>query len=276
MFFRRGNFRSFAGKAVITVRKMKKAEYKDLTLILIFIMVLSFLNFCMPMEIGAENEGQQYQAWIDDAAGLFTDAEEEELLSEMEPLSGYEDFIVHTTNENSFGDTEEYAKDYFDANLGSGDNGTVFVIDMDQRVLYMWSEGAAYNVITPYQADLITDNIYMDAHKGNYVSSVSEGISECLKLWRGGRINAPMRLISTVMISISLALLINLIVMLVLSSSKQASPEELASNAKVSHHFKDVRKVLTRTTKVYNPPDSGGGSGGGGGGSSGGGGGHGF
>ena len=45
----------------------------------------------------------------------FTDAEEEELLSEMEPLSGYEVFIVHTTNENSFGDTEEYAKDYFDA-----------------------------------------------------------------------------------------------------------------------------------------------------------------
>jgi uncharacterized protein len=217
-----------------------------------------------------------YGILIDDQAGLFTDEQEQTLYAEMDPLARYGDFILHTTDVNDFGDTEDYAKDYFDRQLGQGDTGSVFVIDMLNRQLYIWSDGGALDVITPYHAQLITDNIYEAAHEGDYTGAVTEALRECLQLWEGGEINAPMKDISTALIAIAAALLINLLIMLRLSSSKKVTISAMVKSADVSHSFSNINPVKTGTTRVYSPASDSSDSGGGGGGDSGGGGGHGF
>ena len=249
----------------------------------LFFLLTFLLSGMLPAAVRAEgedtadSENYSYGVYIDDAADLFTDEEEQELFTEMDPLAGYSDFILHTTNEDSFDSTEEYAKDYFDSQLGAGSNGIVFIIDMAKRELYIRADGAAARVITPYQATLITDNIYRMAHDGDYFGTVKEGAAECLKLWNGEKVTAPMRIISTALISAAEALLIVLLIVILASSSKKAALEDIIKNTRSKHEFRNIRMVKTDTTRVYNPQtsDSDGG-GGGGGGDSGGGGGHGF
>ena len=226
-----------------------------------------------------DNDSTGYFACVDDSADILSDEEEQALLKDMEPITAYSSVMFYSTDDSG-GDAQTCANSYFDEYIGDGSNGTVFLVDIEDRQLYIWSDGEALRVVTGSYGSTITDNVYQTAHEGDYYGSASEAFSQILSLWEGQKISTPMKNICNALIAVVLALFINIYIMLFVSRSQKASDRALLSN--IVHHcnISNVTCEYSHTTKTYDPKtDTDGGSGGGsfsGGGDSGGGGGHGF
>ncbi len=88
------------------------------------------------------NPDTGYQVYVEDEAELLTEAERRELSQAMEEITAYGNAAFVTTRENSRS-TERFARNYYTDRFGT-DSGTVFVIDMDNRMIWIHSDGAIY------------------------------------------------------------------------------------------------------------------------------------
>ena len=232
------------------------------------------------------NNTSKYKMVIEDDAGLLTEEEKENLSKEMIPLTEYGNIILKTISINETS-TEQYARNYYHENYGT-ESGTVLLIDMARRMIYIFSDGSNYNVITSSKANIITDNIYRYASNEDYYTCASEAFIEMRTILDGGKIMEPMRHISNMFIAIILAFLFNFIFLVNYVRLKKAGAKEVLSGCDINVNISNIKGVKTGVDRVYSPIESsssgsgfsgGGGSsggGGGGGGSSGGGGGHSF
>lgn len=219
-----------------------------------------------------------YDILIEDDADLLTDEEKNLLADTMERVSYYGNVAFKSIGYNPQS-TSSYARSYFHELFGSGVvNGTLFLIDMDNRELYLFSDGDIYRTVTTSYANVITDNIYTYASDGDYFTCADNAFDQVASLLEGQKIAMPMKYISNALLALLLAAMLNYFLVSFLSRSRKCSDEELLSVSQVSFTFRNAAAKKTTTTKVYNPASSGsgGGSSGGGGGSSGGGGGHSF
>lgn len=93
-----------------------------------------------------------------DFADLYTDSEEEELYKlATEYIDKYNyDFAIVTINENNKKDYVEYADDFYDYNDFKTD-GILFLIDMDNRYVYMSTTGDAIKMYSDSRIDRATD-----------------------------------------------------------------------------------------------------------------------
>ena len=140
-----------------------------------------------------------------DRANILTEPEEESLKSVMEPVSAYGKtaFVSYLTNET--------AKDYVEKNLNregffSG-GGTVFVIDMYHREIWLYSGGKIRRTVSDSLARAITANVYQYATDGDFLTCAEEAFRQELKLLEGGRITQPMKVACYLLLSVSFALL---------------------------------------------------------------------
>ncbi len=219
-----------------------------------------------------------YDILIEDDADLLTDEEKNLLADTMERVSYYGNVAFKSIDYNPQS-TSSYARSYFHELFGSGVvNGTLFLIDMDNRELYLFSDGDIYRTVTTSYANVITDNIYTYASDGDYFTCADNAFDQVASLLEGQKIAMPMKYISNALLALLLAAMLNYFLVSFLSRSRKCTDEELLSVSQVSFAFRNAAAKKTTTTKVYNPASSGsgGGSSGGGGGSSGGGGGHSF
>ena len=219
-----------------------------------------------------------YDILIEDDADLLTDEEKNLLADTMERVSYYGNVAFKSIDYNPQS-TSSYARSYFHELFGSGVvNGTLFLIDMENRELYLFSDGDIYRTVTTSYANVITDNIYTYASDGDYFTCADNAFDQVASLLEGQKIAMPMKYISNALLALLLAAMLNYFLVSFLSRSRKCSDEELLSVSQVSFAFRNAAAKKTTTTKVYNPASSGsgGGSSGGGGGSSGGGGGHSF
>ena len=99
--------------------------------------------------------GQVYAAGnlVVDQAELFTDGEETELAASAATLgSQYQmDIVLVTTNDTGGLSAREYADDYFDYNgygIGSERNGILFLMDFDNREIYISTSGSSIRYLT--------------------------------------------------------------------------------------------------------------------------------
>ena len=134
-----------------------------------------------------------YQVVIDDEANLLISDEEERLAEEMRPVTAYGNAAFVSVDYNA-ASTSSFAEDYFDRTFGR-QSGTVFVVDMDNRNIYIFSRGNVYETITNSRAETITDNIYRYASNGDYYACASAAYEQILTLLEGGRIAQPMKYI---------------------------------------------------------------------------------
>lgn len=224
-----------------------------------------------------------FRASVNDEADLLTEEEEEKLLEEMKAALYYGNIGFLSVNENS-STAAELARSYYISTFGETD-GSLFLIDMDNRKIFIFSGGKNYNVIRKSRADVIADNIYSYASKGQYYECASRAFSQIVTLLEGGRIAEPMRYIGNALLALLLALLVNFIIVNSLSRVKKVRTAELISVAERRVNVGTPRGRYTGETKKYDPIETssggggfsgGGGGGGGGGGFSGGGGGHSF
>lgn len=249
-------------------------------LIAVMMMLTALVLSCQPA-IKVQAAGD-YTLIIEDDADLLTDEEEAQLAQVMEPITAYGHVMFKTISEPIHQETARFAKSYYHQKFGD-DSGTLFVIDMDNRMLYIFSDGAIYKTITKSKAETITDNVFRMARAEDYYGCAASTFEQIGKLLNGDKIAQPMKYASNAVLAIILALLINFIIIKTVSMAKPASDRQLLKLAEVHFEGRPSPPIYRYETKIYNPSssDSGGSSGGssgggGGGGSSGGGGGHGF
>lgn len=227
------------------------------------------------------NPETSYRVVLEDDALLLDDEEVQNLAALMQEVTVYGNAAFKTIDNND-GGTESYARRYYQEQFGT-ESGTLFLIDMDNRNIWIHSDGAIYQVITTAYANTITDNVYRHASGGDYYDCAAQAYEQILTLLKGHRIAQPMKYISNALLALILALLLNYGLVCYYARIKKPRRRELLRSGR--HHFSytQPKAYFVRESRTYNPVSSdsgssGGSSGGGGGGgsSSGGGGGHSF
>lgn len=222
-----------------------------------------------------ENEQTGFQVLIEDDANLLVNEEREALLEEMKGITQYGHAIFKTVDENS-SSVGGYAERFYQSKFGR-DSGTIFLIDMDNRKIWIYSDGEVYKVITKSYADTITDNVYRHASAADYYYCASKAFQQITELLSGHRIAQPMKYISNFLLSLVVGLLINFGIATFLSKAWNAEDKELLSVAKNELRCINRENILVHSESIYSPvSSSSGGSSGGSGGGGGGGGGHSF
>jgi len=245
------------------------------TLRLLSMVFAAVMILCTAFSVSAKAEGD-YGYLIDDGADLLTDAEENELYDAMLPICEYGNVMFVTTDYDPYGTVEDFADAYYHDVIGT-DSGMLFVIDMDKRKICIFCDGYVYQVINKNKANTITDNVYGYASDGDYLGCASEAYRQAATLLSGGRISEPMRYITSVLVAIMIALVLNFMIVLSASKAKAVSLNEVKSSSTGSFNARGAVSRLVDTIRIYSPQSKGnGGSGGGGGGHSGGGGSHSF
>lgn len=229
------------------------------------------------MNSAGENSETGYRIYMDDWADLLTSTEEEQIKLLMEPITAHGHVAFVTLSENPVYSTENYVTEYYYDHFGSA-SGTVLIIDMDERYIWIHSNGEIYKTVTTAYANTITDNCYRYASDADYYQCAAIAFEQINALLEGKAIAQPMKYISNALLAIVLALLINYFLVMFLSRGRKPSTAQLLDGIYSKVEVRNPRMHLTNQTKRYSPQSSGSGgrSGGGrsGGGSRGGGGGH--
>lgn len=272
-------------------KRQKSARRRSLYS-MIMICTLFLLPACLLFPLGAYAESQNTILWenpdtgyciiLEDDAQLLGSREQEELAAAMRTVTAYGNAAFKSISANSYS-AASFADDYYHGLFGT-ESGTLFLIDMDNRELYLFSDGAIYRTIGKSYADTITDNVYRYASNGDYYLCASSAFEQIGAVLAGEMIAQPMKYISNALLAFILAALLNYFLARSLSRSSKPGTGEILGSISTRFDFRNPRKILTSQTKVYDPPSSsssggghsggGGRSGGGGGHSSGGGGGH--
>lgn len=220
------------------------------------------------------NPDTGYQIFVEDRAELLTMEQESELAESMQEITAYGNAAFVTIEENALS-TESFARSYYMDRFGT-DSGTVFVIDMDNRNIWIHSDGAVYKVITTSYANTITDNVYRYASNGDYYGCAKEAFAEIYALLEGQKIAQPMKYISNALLAMILALLANFGLVICFTRLHKPGYGAVIANIHRKFNYSKLKAVYTHQTRIYDPISKGGGSGGsgGGGGHGGGGGGH--
>ena len=242
-----------------------------------FILILTALISVPVMAADKEeyNENTSYAAVIEDDAGLIYDMDT--VMESMLPITEYGNVMLKTIDENDT-TAASFARAYLHSRFGT-QSSVLFLIDMDNRMIYIFSDGAIYKTITTSKAEVITDNIYKYAKRGDYDSCAAEAFEQIYTLLEGHRIAEPMHIIGIALISVLLGLIICFMIIWRSTKKKPVGTDELIKGTDTSVRITEPVASFVSTSKVYSPvstgggSSSGGGSSGGGGGSSGGGGG---
>ena len=229
--------------------------------------------------IDYKNPDSGYIVVMDDRADLLTTSQERDLTEDMKPITTYGSVAFVSVDQNS-SSTSSFARNYYYDLFGSG-RGTIFVIDMDNRNIYIFSNGTVYEAITDTKAEVITDNTYRYASNEDYYGCAAEAYRQILTLLEGNRIAQPMKYISNALLALILAFLINFGIVVTASRLNRPAKDTILRSAKTSFTNTQPEVIFLHETQRYDPVESssGGSSGGGsrsGGGGGGGGGGHSF
>ena len=227
-----------------------------------------------------------YSVYIRDDADLLSDEEEAKLTEDMKPVTEYGNAVFVSSTAPYSTSVQELAKGYYRTYSGT-DSGTLFLVDMYKRYIYIFSDGAVYQTVTRSYADTITDNTYAKASRGLYYECASEAFTQIHTLLEGGKIARPMKVITNILMAVCIAVILNYELVMISRRKKYAVPQAAAAAISSFAAIAAIRPIFQKLTKTYIPPVSssgggsyhggssgGGGFSGGGGGSSGGGGGH--
>ena len=253
-----------------------------LTAVVMAIVIVTYSAWDSVRENYKNDEEIPYKIWISDDAQLLDEEEERELAALMQDITAYGNVIFKTTDD-SVRDTESYAREYYKEQAGT-DSGILLLIDMDNRMIWIYSDGAIYRVITKSYANTITDNVYRYASDGDYYQCAAQAYSQILALLEGNKIAQPMKYLSNAFLAVILALLLNYGLVCSFARTRRPGRRELLGNAGNYFRYTQPQAFFVRESRTYHPTSSGSsssrggghssGSSGGGGHSSGGGGGH--
>lgn len=242
----------------------------------IFALVMCLLVMCSCVAFAAGHDYENSHSWVDieDYAELFNN--EEDILKVAEYVAEYTNVLVYTTNDNP-SSTSGLCKSLAQDRFGTG-NGVIFMIDMDNRYVYVYGHNNTYDIINERVGDTITDNVYDYASDERYDQCAKEALSQIYAKLSGKRIPEPMRYIGNAFLAIMIGIGVT-VILACYSSRIQVSGQTVKD---VNVKLTDKQRDIIDTKRVYRSSSSSGGGGGGsrssggggGGGGRGGGGGH--
>ncbi len=144
--------------------------------------VLTAFIFVFSVSSVAYN-GYTYVNMIADDADLFSEYEESEIQTAIDDFSEEKNYslIVVTTEFTSGVSSEEYADDYYDYlidNEGLQENGLLFLIDMDNRNVWISTCGECQLAYNDSEIDTIIDSGYDSLVNGDYAQCILEMTEE--------------------------------------------------------------------------------------------------
>jgi len=248
----------------------------------------------MPLNVYAQGTEEAQtdvstHAYIEDSADLLTDSDEQELYEVMKDGLEYGNMVFITIDDAIGYDSSDYVEMlYQTSDRLRGTDAVIYMIDMDNRLLWITGYGELSSTISPDYANLITDNIYKYASDGDYARCANEGYRQIIRRVGGSRISGTLRTVGNFCIALIIAAVLCFLFAYIGSASRKTDSYDILENINKQVNLNNPTVVHSRTNKIYDPPSSGssggsrggggfsGGGGGGGGGFSGGGGGHGF
>ncbi len=162
---------------------MKKAAF-------LLVMIVAMM---MPSAVRAEVSPDQEAGGqrVVDRAGLFTDDEIEDMevtIASMRKTMNM-DVVVMTTDNTRGSNSRSYADAFYEAGgYGHGKNhsGVLFMIDMDNRELYISTEGAMIRFLTDDRISKILDHVYEFAGKERYAEAANSFLADTLAYYHSG------------------------------------------------------------------------------------------
>ena len=129
-----------------------------------------------------------FDVMIDDRASLFSEEEAENIDGVAYEFANLTEFSVAVvTTENAMGKSAmEFADDYYDSLIfssGWSENGILFLIDMDNREIYVSCAGLCIDEYSDYELNEIVDGGYAYVSAGKYSDCIITMISEAEKLF---------------------------------------------------------------------------------------------
>ena len=192
-----------------------------------------------------------YSVYISDRQNLLTGSQEIALIEDMKPVTEYGNagFI---SSYNTVDSISSFSRELYTEVFGS-ENGSLFVIDMGLRQIYLCNGGEYRRLITTAYSKTITDNVYKYARDGEYYVCASNVFRQVTTVLQGGRIAQPMRYISAALLALTLSLTINYLIVLFYTSASKATEEEIIDAADVDFMFRNPRSYKDHTSRVYSP-----------------------
>lgn len=134
---------------------------------------LTVVLLLLGMQTAFASEGER----VFDGAGLFTAEEASELSAGIDALRNKMDMDVAivTTEENS-ATAEEYADQFYEDNgfgTGSDHSGVLFLIDMDNREVWISTEGKMIRYLTDDRIETILDDAFEYLPDGDYYGAAA-------------------------------------------------------------------------------------------------------
>jgi len=145
---------------------MKKLQYVSLLLAV-------FLLCLLP---GQAALAETVRTCVFDEAGLFSQDEMDRLDEEIQDLKAETDmdYVVLTIDDAEGKTSQEYADDYYEATgFGTHGNysGMLYLIDMDNREIYISAEGDMMRYLTDERVETMLDHAFEEVADGNYADS---------------------------------------------------------------------------------------------------------
>lgn len=155
------------------MKNMKKLDSLFVTFFLLF--SLSLAAFAVPQADPAER--------IYDYAGLLTASEEQKLREQAAELSrttGFDTAVVLTADNEGLS-SADYADDFYDYN-GFGENGVLFLVNMEDRELWISTCGSAISYFTDSIIDDLTYDLAQQLGDGDYAGAAESFLSRTEKI----------------------------------------------------------------------------------------------
>ncbi len=265
-------------------RKKTKVKIVSFITAAVFIIAAFIAPASAFISLASEDESSNsYEAYIADFSDLLTDEEENELYYLMREGAEYGNMVFVTIDDAQGYKTKDYIEKMYQTDeVLKGTNAVIYMIDMDNRLLWISGYGDNRKTITPDYGNLITDNIYKYAKDGDYYTCAIKGFEQINQRLAGSRVAGALRSVGNLCMAVIIAEILCFTFAYVTSVAKKAGDDQILENLDFAVNLQNPKVKKTGTRKVYDPVRSSGSSGGGrsggggGGGFSGGGGGHGF
>ena len=169
--------------------------------------------------------------YIADSAGLLSDSEEQELYEVMKDGAAYGNMVFITIDDAMGYVSKDYIEMlYQTSDQLKGTDAVIYMIDMDNRLLWITGYGALKKNISPDYANLITDNVYKYASDANYAKAAIMGFKQIVDRLGGSRLSGSLRTAGNFSIAVILAAVLCFLFAYVTSVSRKAKDEDVLAN----------------------------------------------
>ncbi len=208
---------------------------------------------------------------IYDFAELLTEEEEKIIYGKILKYidETFLDLAIVTINDNNKNSSMEYADDFYDYNFFK-ENGSLFLIDMDTRNIWISTKGKAITIYTDEKINNINENIYKYFSDEKY----NEGITKFIELFKDYESDKKYNAIKKeqnkgkyIIISLVVSTLITLIIMIILVTKNKLVQKATTADSYINNDKIQIKQISdifkgrhVSKTKIESSSSSGGSS----------------